>query len=262
MVLWGIAFENHYIITPHAQNGSFVSLVANGILLSLNLLNNRLWFNKYSNQSEFACCMKFYMHIMLVHKIVIYQIYIWSCWEVSPNKTAHVFALSQNSTEFPTIFVAVGLRGRFEHWFWKNGLAIRHQNIRPNVLNDRVGREYFNNDVVENRHLSPDAAGGLFSRWGPGDAPPATITIDCNRQPGTIQIFTNCKWHMPNLMDDRVELRFTKSGLQGGKRTKPLLRGWKPNAYKGDKSINQAGSEFKTFWDDSSWLSFTRLLRV
>ena len=44
-------------------------------------------------------------------------------------------------------------------------------------------------------------------------------------------------------------LNFTKSGLQGGKRTKPLLHGWKPNAYKGDKSkeINQAGSELKHF---------------
>lgn len=192
---------------------------------------------------------------MLVHKIVNYQVYIWSCWEVSPSKTFYVFALSQNSTEFRTIFVAVGLRGRFEHWFWKNGLAIRHQNILPNVLNDRVGREYFNNDVVENRHLSPVVAAGGFVFMvhlfpvGPAASYGNNHNIVCDHQPWTIQIFTHCKWQRPNLIDDRVELSFTKSGLQGGKRTKPLLHGWKPDAYKGDKSkeINQAGSKLKHF---------------
>ncbi len=94
-----------------------------------------------------------------------YQLYIWSSWEASPRKTVSAFALSQISIEFRAIFVAIGLWGPIlEQWSF-HGLAIRHQNTRPNVLNDRVGREYFNNDVVENRHLRPvEAAGGPFEK--------------------------------------------------------------------------------------------------
>lgn len=150
-------------------------------------------------------------------------------WEVSPNKTVYVFALSQTSTDFERFSLLLVCGANWELIFFKDLHAIRHQNIRPNVLNDRVGREYFNNDVVENRHLSPVvAAGGLVFMVNPFSVGPAASygnnhNIVCDHQPWTIQIFTHCKWHIPNLMDDRVELSFTKSGLQEGKKNQTLI---------------------------------------
>lgn len=152
-------------------------------------------------------------------------------WEVPPNKTVYVFALSQISTDFErfSLLLVCGANWELNFMIFMMDLPSVTKKNRPNVLNDRVGREYFNNDVVENRHLSPVVAAGIFVFMvhlfsvGPAASYGNNHNIVCDHQPWTIQIFTHCKWHMPNLMDDRLNLNFTKSGLQGGKKNQTLI---------------------------------------